>query len=163
VIRPIRILGDPVLRTPSDPVTRFDEELRALVDDLLDTIDEDPDGRAGLAAPQIGVGVRVFAYDVPQGRGYLVNPEIELSGEMITEDEGCLSLPGLWFPTARYSRAVVTGADLAGEPVRLTGNGHLARVFQHETDHLAGKVYVDRLTGEVRKEALRAIRAARWS
>jgi peptide deformylase len=163
VIRPIRILGDPVLRTPSDPVTRFDEELRALVNDLFDTIDEDPDGRAGLAAAQIGVGVQAFAYDVPQGRGYVVNPRIEVSGEMITEDEGCLSLPGLWFPTPRYAKAVVTGVDLTGAPVRLAGAGHLARVFQHETDHLAGKVYVDRLSGDVRKEALRAVRAANWS
>ncbi|WNV76949.1 peptide deformylase [Geodermatophilus sp. DSM 44513] len=156
-IRPIRELGDPVLRTPADEVRRFDRELAALVRDLEDTV-ADP-GRAGVAAPQIGVGLRAFAYNVDGVIGHVVNPRIvELSEETQDGDEGCLSIPGIWAPTVRAERAVVEGVDVRGEPVRLAGTGLMARALQHEVDHLDGKLYIDRLTGEARKAALRALR-----
>jgi peptide deformylase len=156
-IRPIRELGDPVLRTPADEVRAFDRELAALVRDLLDTVDHP--GRAGLAAPQIGVGARVFSYNVDGEIGHLVNPTVvELSEEVQDGDEGCLSIPGIWAPTARAMHAVVEGFDVHGEPLRLSGSGLLARCFQHEVDHLDGRVFLDRLTGEPRKAALRALR-----
>lgn len=147
-----------MLRTPCDPVREFDAALRSLVDDLLDTVTAEP-GRAGLAANQIGVGLRVFSYFVDGGVGYVVNPVLgELAGEQ-DGDEGCLSLPGLWFPLRRAAAAVVTGVDVEGAPVRLTGRGLLARCFQHEVGHLDGELYIDRLTGDARREALRAARS----
>jgi peptide deformylase len=158
-IRPIRLLGDPVLRTPADPVTSFDAQLRALVTDLMDTLVKVP-GRAGVAAPQIGVGARVFAYAVAEHRGHVVNPTIEVSGEPQEDEEACLSLPGLQFPTRRAMHATVRGVDQHGEPVEVSGSGYLARALQHEYDHLDGRLYVDTLRGEVRRAALRAIRAA---
>jgi peptide deformylase len=159
-IRPIRELGDPVLRTPADPVRAFDRELAALVRDLEETVDHP--GRAGLAAPQIGVSARVFSYNIEGRIGHVVNPTLaELSEETQTGDEGCLSVPGLWAPTTRALRAVVEGFDLHGEPVRVEGEGLMARCLQHETDHLDGRVFLDRLTGEARKQALRALRAPR--
>lgn len=157
-VRDIRRIGDPVLRTPADPVTAFDAALRALVQDLLDTVVAAP-GRAAVAAPQIGVGLRVFGYDTAGARGHLVNPVIvERDGEQV-EDEGCLSLPGLGYPTARAERVTVTGFDQDGAPVTMTVSGHLARMVQHETDHLDGILYVDRLTGDARRQALRAVRS----
>ena len=157
-IRPIRELGDPVLRTPADPVRAFDRELAALVRDLEQTVDHP--GRAGLAAPQIGVSARVFSYNVDGEIGHLVNPRIvELSEETQDGDEGCLSIPGLWAPTVRAMHAIVEGFDVHGEPVRLEGTDLMARALQHEVDHLDGKVFLDRLTGESRKTALRALRA----
>jgi peptide deformylase len=156
-IRPIRELGDPVLRTPADPVRSFDRDLAALVRDLEETVDHP--GRAGLAAPQIGVGLRVFSYNVDGVIGHVVNPVITArSEEMQDDDEGCLSVPGLYAPTVRAMHATVEGFDVHGEPVRLSGSGLLARCFQHEVDHLDGKVFLDRLTGEARKGALRALR-----
>jgi peptide deformylase len=156
-IRPIRELGDPVLRTPADEVRVFDKELAALVRDLVETVDHP--GRAGLAAPQIGVGARVFSYNVDGVIGHMVNPTItELSEETQDGDEGCLSVPGLWAPTVRAVHAVVDGFDVHGEPLRLEGSGLMARCLQHEVDHLDGKVFLDRLTGEARKSALRALR-----
>ncbi len=156
-IRPIRELGDPVLRTPADEVRAFDRELAALVRDLLDTVDHP--GRAGLAAPQIGVSARVFSYNVDGEIGHLVNPRVvELSEETQDGDEGCLSIPGIWAPTVRAVHAVVEGFDVHGEPLRLSGSGLMARCLQHEVDHLDGKVFLDRLTGEARKTALRALR-----
>ncbi len=156
-IRPIRELGDPVLRTPADEVRAFDRDLAALVRDLLDTVDHP--GRAGLAAPQIGVGARVFSYNVDGEIGHVVNPRIvELSGETQDGDEGCLSIPGIWAPTVRAMHAVVEGVDVHGEPLRLSGSGLMARCLQHEVDHLDGKLFLDRLTGEPRKTALRALR-----
>lgn len=157
-VRPIRIWGDPVLRTGCDPVTEFGtEELASLVADLLDTVTAEP-GRAGLAANQIGVSLRAFSWYVDGGAGYVVNPAIvETSGEQ-AGDEGCLSLPGLWFPCARAMRATVTGFDVEGNPVTVSGSGLLGRCLQHEVDHLDGRLYVDRLTGDVRREALRAAR-----
>jgi peptide deformylase len=161
-IRPIRVLGDAVLRTPAEPVTSFDAELRGLVRDLLDTLVGEP-GRAGVAAPQIGVSARVFAYDADGARGYVVNPTVEVSAELQDGDEGCLSLPGLYFPTPRAARATVRGYDQHGEPITVTGSDFLARALQHEIDHLDGVLYIDRLTGEARRAALRAVRAAPWA
>jgi peptide deformylase len=156
-IRPIRELGDPVLRTPADEVRAFDKELAALVRDLEETVDHP--GRAGLAAPQIGVGARVFSYNIDGEIGHLVNPKIaELSDETQDGDEGCLSVPGVWAPTLRAMHAVVEGFDLHGEPLRLEGTGLMARCLQHEVDHLDGKVFLDRLTGDARKQAFRMLR-----
>ncbi|SFL00682.1 peptide deformylase [Geodermatophilus ruber] len=156
-VRPIREIGDPVLRTPTDEVRAFDRELAALVRDLEETV-EHP-GRAGLAAPQIGVGARVFSYNIDGRIGHVVNPRIvELSAETQDGDEGCLSVPGIWAPTVRAMHAVVEGFDVHGEPLRLEGTGLMARALQHEVDHLDGKLFLDRLTGEARKAALRALR-----
>ena len=156
-IRPIRELGDPVLRTPADEVRAFDKELAGLVRDLEETVDHP--GRAGLAAPQIGVSARVFAYNIDGVIGHLVNPKVaELSEEVQDGDEGCLSVPGIWAPTVRAMHAVVEGFDMHGEPLRLEGSGLMARCLQHEVDHLDGKVFLDRLTGDARKQAFRALR-----
>jgi peptide deformylase len=155
-IRPIRELGDPVLRTPSDPVRAFDRELAALIRDLEETVDHP--GRAGLAAPQIGVGARAFSYNIDGVIGHVVNPRVvERSEETQSGDEGCLSVPGIWAPTVRAMHAVVEGFDVHGEPVRLEGSGLMARCLQHEVDHLDGKVFLDRLTGDARKKAFRAL------
>ena len=157
-IRPIREVGDPVLRTPADEVTSFDRELAALIRDLLETVDHP--GRAGLAAPQIGVGLRAFSYNIDDVIGHMVNPRIvELSEEIQDGDEGCLSVPGIWAPTERAMHAVVEGFDVHGEPLRLEGSGLMARCLQHEVDHLDGRLFLDRLTGDARKSALRALRA----
>jgi peptide deformylase len=156
-IRPIRELGDPVLRTPADEVRAFDKELAALVRDLEDTVDHP--GRAGVAAPQIGVSARVFSYNIDGVIGHVVNPRIaELSEEIQDGDEGCLSVPGIWAPTVRAMRAVVEGFDVHGEPLRLEGEGLMARCLQHEVDHLDGRVFLDRLKGEPRKQAFRMLR-----
>jgi len=155
-IRPIRELGDPVLRTPADPVRAFDRELAALVRDLEETVDHP--GRAGLAAPQIGVSARAFSYNIDGVIGSVVNPRVvELSEETQDGDEGCLSVPGVWAPTVRAMHAVVEGFDVHGEPLRLEGSGLMARCLQHEVDHLDGKVFLDRLTGDARKAAFRAL------
>ncbi|WP_409328964.1 peptide deformylase [Trujillonella humicola] len=157
-IRPIRELGDPVLRTPADPVRAFDKELAALVRDLEETVDHP--GRAGLAAPQIGVSARAFSYNIDGVIGHVVNPRlVELSEETQDGDEGCLSVPGIWAPTVRAMHAAVEGFDVHGAPVRVEGSGLMARCLQHEVDHLDGKVFLDRLTGDARKAALRALNA----
>ena len=157
-IRPIREIGDPVLRTPADPVRSFDKDLAALVRDLEETVDNP--GRAGVAGPQIGVGLRIFSYNVDGVIGHLVNPVItELSEELQDDDEGCLSIPGLYAPTVRAMHCVAEGFDVHGEPLRLEGSGLMARCLQHEVDHLDGKLFVDRLTGEARKRVLRALRS----
>ncbi len=156
-IRPIRELGDPVLRTPADEVRAFDKELAALVRDLEETVDHP--GRAGLAAPQIGVSARVFSYNIDGVIGHLVNPKVvELSEEIQDGDEGCLSVPGIWAPTVRAMHAVVEGFDVHGEPLRLEGSELMARCLQHEVDHLDGRVFLDRLTGDPRKQAFRMLR-----
>ncbi|MEU4238337.1 peptide deformylase [Actinoplanes sp. NPDC026619] len=155
-VRPIRIFGDPVLRTEADPVTAFDAELRALVTDLEDTVREP--GRAGVAAPQIGVSLRVFSYNVAGQVGHMVNPVLsDFAGEQ-DDDEACLSLPGLGFPTKRAMAVTARGFDQHGEPLVIEGTGFLARALQHETDHLAGTLYIDTLTGDVRRQALRELR-----
>jgi peptide deformylase len=156
-VRPIRMFGDPVLRTPCDQVTRFDSSLAALVDDLLDTVREP--GRAGLAANQIGVGLAVFSYNVEGRLGYVINPVLaEVSGEQ-DGPEACLSLPGISAIRPRAARAVVTGVDLHGTPVTVRGTGELARCLQHETDHLRGELYIDGLRGAERVAVMRKVRA----
>jgi peptide deformylase len=159
-MRPIRLFGDPVLRTPCDPVTSFDAELRGLVTDLMDTLLGVP-GRAGVAANQIGVSARVFVYLADDQQGHLVNPSLELSAEQQVDDEGCLSIPELSFPTPRAIRAVARGYDQYGEPLTIEGTGFRARALQHETGHLDGTLYVDTLVGDARRQALRAIRGTR--
>ena len=165
--RPIRYLGDPVLRTVCDPVTTFDADLKRLVDDMFVSM---YDARGvGLAANQIGVSLRVFVYDCADDDGHrqiahVINPVLAADGELVVDEEGCLSLPGLHFPTPRHARATVEGVDVDGRPVRVTGAGELARCLQHETGHLNGKIYVDMLSGDTRRAALRAIRAAQtWT
>jgi peptide deformylase len=157
-MREIRVVGDPVLRTRCDPVTTIDARVRGLVDDLLETVDQD--GRAGLAANQIGVSLRAFAWNLDDEVGYVLNPVIaEVSDEEYQDDdEGCLSVPGLWFPTRRSWYARVVGNDLAGKEVVVEGTGLMARCLQHEVDHLDGHLYLDRLDRLVRKRAMRAIR-----
>ena len=156
-IRAIRELGDPVLRTPAEKVRTFDRDLAALVRDLLETVDQP--GRAGLAAPQIGVSLRAFSYNIDGVIGHMVNPVIvELSEETQDGDEGCLSVPGIWAPTVRAMHAVVEGFDVHGQPLRLEGSGLMARALQHDVDHLDGTLFLDRLAGEARKTALRALR-----
>ena len=159
--RPIRRFGDPVLRTEAEPVTVFDDKLRALVSDLLDTVDAP--GHAGVAAPQIGVSMRAFSYNVDEDLGYVLNPElVELSDEQQEGQEGCLSVPGLGFDTRRAQHATVRGVDLRNEPVTVSGSGLMARCLQHEMDHLDGMVYIQRLEPDSRREALRQIRATDW-
>ena len=154
--RPIRLFGDPVLRTSCDAVDKFDGALINLVADLEETVAEP--GRAGLAANQIGVSRRVFSYNIDGQVGYLVNPEIEaIEGEQ-EDEEGCLSIPGLWYPLRRAQYARVRGADRLGNPVVVEGEGILARCIQHEVDHLNGRLFVDRLSGKARKQAMRDLR-----
>src|SRR6185369_2554132 len=135
-MREIRTVGDPVLRTPCDPITTIDDRVRGLVEDLVETVDTD--GRAGLAANQIGVGLRAFSWNI--------------------DDEGCLSVPGLWYPTRRAWYARVVGTDLDGKEVVVEGTELMARCLQHEVDHLDGMLYLDRLERSVRKKAMRTIR-----
>lgn len=160
-VRPIRLFGDPVLRTKAEPVVTFDKELRSLVKDLTDTMRDA--GGAGLAAPQLGVSLRVFTYDVDGVVGHLINPDLELSEEEQFGPEGCLSIPGLEFDCRRARRVVAKGFDHNGEPVTIEGDALLARAIQHETDHLDGILFVDRLDREARKAAMRAIREAEWA
>lgn len=160
-VRPIRLFGDPVLKTPSAPVAELDEGARALVRDLLDTV-ELP-GRAGVAAPQIGVCLRAFSYNIDGDIGYVLNPVLaEVSGEPELTGEGCLSVPGLWHDVLRYPWARVVGIDLDGNEVVLEGTGLLAQALQHETDHLDGLLYLDRLDKERRRVALREVRESSW-
>ncbi len=154
--RPIRLFGDPVLRTPCDAVDKFDAALTGLVADLEETVAAP--GRAGLAANQIGVSRRVFSYNVDGLLGHVVNPVIEVAEGEQEDDEGCLSIPGLWYPLRRAQYAKVTGFDRSGQPVVLEGEGLLARCIQHEVDHLNGRLFVDRLSGSVRKQAMRDLR-----
>lgn len=154
-VRPLRYLGDPVLRTPTDPVTAFDERLDRLVDDLLDTVRLP--GRAGLAAPQIGIALAVFSYDVEGHLGYVVNPEITRAEGTYDGGEGCLSLPGAHADVRRSAFVVVTGFDRTGTAITVEGTGEFARCLQHETDHLAGRLYVDLLDPAERRKVLRAV------
>jgi len=160
-IQPIRLFGDPVLRTPAEPVTTFDKELRVLVRDLVDTMQDAPG--VGLAAPQIGVGLRVFSYDVDGIIGHLINPTLDLSDDEQDGDEGCLSFPGLAFPCKRSMHAVAKGFNEYGDPIVVEGSELLARCVQHETDHLDGILFIDRLDPAQRKLAMRAIRESEWN
>ena len=159
-IRPIRLFGDPVLRTAAAPVTDFDKELRTLVADLTETMLDAPG--AGLAAPQIGVGLRVFTWYVDGQLGHLVNPELRLSEDTQDGSEGCLSLPGLSLDCVRARSVVAHGFDMHGEPVVVEGSDLLARAIQHETDHLDGILFIDRLDPDARKAAMREIRESEW-
>ncbi len=157
-MREIRVLPDPVLRTPCEPITTIDARVRGLVEDLLETVDHE--GRAGLAANQIGVSLRAFSWNIDDEIGYVLNPRItELSDDEYQDgDEGCLSVPGLWFPTKRAWYAKVEGTDLDGKPVVVEGTELMARCLQHEVDHLDGYLYIDRLERSVRKKAMRTLR-----
>jgi peptide deformylase len=159
-IQPIRLFGDPVLRKPAIEVVDFDKELRRLVEDLTDTMVEAPG--AGLAAPQIGVGLRVFTWHVDGELGHLVNPSLELSADTQHGPEGCLSIPDLSFDCTRALSVVARGFNMYGEPVVIEGSELLARAIQHETDHLDGILFVDRLDTDARKAAMKAIREAEW-
>ncbi|MDI6911991.1 peptide deformylase [Nocardioides sp.] len=159
-IQPIRLFGDPVLRKPAIEVVDFDKELRRLVEDLTDTMMGAPG--AGLAAPQIGVGLRVFTWYVDGEPGHLVNPRLDLSDEVQDGPEGCLSIPGLSIDCRRAMRAVARGFNMYGDPVTIEGTELLARALQHETDHLDGVLFIDRLDTEARKAAMKAIRESEW-
>lgn len=159
-VQPIRLFGDPVLTTPAGLVTTFDKELRTLVSDLIETMHEAPG--AGLAAPQIGVSLQVFVWDIDEGDGHLINPTLDLSEELQEGEEGCLSFPGLVYETPRAFRAVAKGFNMHGEPVTIEGTELLARVLQHETDHLNGIVFIDRLLTSERKLAMADIRNSEW-
>ena len=160
-VRDIRLFGDPVLRTVAAPAGPTDARLESLVTDLLDTVRVP--GRAGVAANQIGAAVRAFAYNVDGRIGYLLDPElVEVRGEPEVFDEGCLSVPGLSFPTARHPWARSVGRQLDGSEVEVVGEGVLAEALQHEQDHLDGRVYLSRLEPSVRREAMAAVRRAPW-
>ena len=159
-IQEIRFFGDPVLTTPASLVVDFDKELRVLVKDLTDTMLDAPG--AGLAAPQIGVPLRVFVWDVDETLGHLINPTLTLSEEMQEGDEGCLSFPELRYETPRAMRAVAKGFNMYGEPITVEGTEFLARALQHETDHLNGILFIDKLSAEDRKLAMKEIRESEW-
>jgi peptide deformylase len=155
-IKELRLFGDPVLRTACDPVKRFDDAAGRLVDDLMENVLLP--GRAGLAAPQIGVSVAAFSYNVDGQHGYVLNPVIvEASGEY-DGPEACLSIPGVSAWTVRPMRTVVTGVDRHGDPVTVAGTGEMSRCLQHETDHTRGVLYIDRLDGQRRKDVLGQLR-----
>jgi len=160
-IQDIRLFGDPLLRTRAVEVVDFDREVRHLVADLTDTMVDAPG--AGLAAPQIGVGLRVFTWHVDGELGHICNPVLDLSDDEQEGPEGCLSFPGLTYDTPRALRAVARGFDMFGEPVLVEGSELLARCFQHETDHLDGILFIDRMDAEQRRLAMRAIREAEWA
>lgn len=161
-VRPIRLFGDPVLTVPAEQVTSYDRELRRLVTDLTDTMMAAPG--AGLAAPQIGIGLRVFAYDIDDTVGHLVNPVLtHLSEEEQDGEEGCLSFPGLFLPCKRARRVVARGFNVYGDPVVIDGSDLMARCLQHENDHLDGVLFIDRLDRAQRKLAMRAVREAEWA
>lgn len=160
-VRNIRYFGDPVLRTVCSPIEAIDDGVRALVEDLCDTVAFD--GRAGLAATQIGRTQRAFSLHIDDEVSYVLNPEIlSLEGEPRLTGEGCLSVPEIWSEVLRYPRAVVRGIDLDGEEIRVEGEGLLAQALQHECDHLDGKLYVNRLDRERRGDVMRQIRASTW-
>lgn len=159
--RPIRLFGDPVLKTPTADIGVIDDRIRSLVQDLIDTVTIP--GRAGVAATQIGVGLRAFSYNIDGDIGYILNPRLsEVSGEPELLEEGCLSVPELWFATLRFPFARVTGIDLEGAPVELSGTGLMAQALQHETDHLDGFLYIDKLEAPLRREAMKQIRESDW-
>ena len=160
-VRPIRVFGDPVLKTVSDAVTPGDRSVAQLVQDLLDSVRVP--GRAGVAACQIGVNLRAFSYNVDGDVGYILNPVIvEVTGEPTLVDEGCLSVPGFYFPRLRYPFARAVGIDLDGNEVDLSGEGLMAQALQHETDHLDGRLFIEGLEKDVKRDAMRQIRESDW-
>lgn len=168
--RPIFITGDPVLHSVAKEVTVFDDKLHALVEDMFVTMDEAPG--VGLAAPQIGVGLRVFVYDYPEDdgtprRGVAVNPQlfitpVEVREPTDAEEEGCLSFPGERFPLVRAERAILRAQDEHGKSFELECEGWFARIMQHEFDHLNGLLYVDRLAHAESKKAEKARKSNGW-
>jgi peptide deformylase len=170
-IHPIVIAGEPVLHQPTREITEFDEKLRTLVDDMFETMYA-AEG-VGLAANQIGLDLRVFVYDCPDDegvrhKGVVVNPKLETSEIPETmpdpddDWEGCLSAPGESYPTGRAKWAKVTGADLDGNPIEVEGTGYFARCLQHETDHLDGYIYLDRLVGRHARAAKKMLKHNKW-
>ena len=157
MIIPIRILGDPVLKTPAKPVEDFDDGLRRLAQDMLETMYDAPG--VGLAGPQVGISLRLFVFDDGvTGPSFMANPELLWAEGEIVEEEGCLSIPGPFHPTRRFASVTCRGQNLAGDPVEMSGEGLLARIFQHETDHLDGTLFIDRLSEEGRKTVLAELR-----
>ncbi|EON23764.1 peptide deformylase [Nocardioides sp. CF8] len=154
------MFGDPILRKRAIEVDAFDKEIRTLVQDLTDTMLAAPG--AGLAAPQIGVGLRVFTWNVEGQLGHLINPELSLSDETQEGAEGCLSLPELTYECLRALSVVASGFDMYGEPLRIEGSDLLARAIQHETDHLDGILFIDKLDTAARKAAMKEIRESDW-
>ena len=160
-VQPIRLFGDPVLRSPADTVVDFDKELRNLVRDLVETMQDE--GGAGLAAPQLGVGLRVFSFDVDDVVGHIVNPVLSFPDDEEQDGpEGCLSIPGVYVDTKRRQNVVAQGFNEFGDPLQVVGSGLMARCVQHETDHLAGVLFLDRLDAAGRKDAMKQIRASEW-
>ena len=150
-----------MLRSVCDPIVPGDKRAAGLIEDLLETVQVP--GRAGVAANQIGVGQRAFSYNIDGEIGYVINPVlVEVSGEPDLVDEGCLSVPGFYFPRMRYPFARVEGIDLDGNPVTVSGEGVMAQALQHETDHLDGHLYIEGLEPETKRSAMRAIRQAPW-
>lgn len=157
MIIPIRTLGDPVLKLPSKPVVRFDEALRHLVEDMFATMYDAPG--VGLAAPQVGISLRLFVFDDgATGPMCMANPELLSAEGELLEEEGCLSIPGPFYPTRRSAKIICRGQDLHGKPYEMTGEGLLARILQHETDHLQGTLFIDRLDEDGRKAVLAELR-----
>lgn len=153
----IRLIGDPVLRTPAAKVTEYGMELARLVRNMTETMHSVRG--AGLAGPQVGVGLRVFTYSVDGEEGHVVNPELSQAGGVQADDqEGCLSVPGIGFALARAETVLLRGFDMTGQPLEIEASGMLARCFQHESDHLDGRLYIDLLQGDDRRAAMRAIR-----
>ncbi|MFG2043546.1 peptide deformylase [Dactylosporangium sp. NPDC048998] len=160
-VLPVRVFGDPVLTTPAEEVTTFDAQLRRLVRDLTDTLRSERG--AGLAAPQLGIGLRAFVFHVDGVEGHLVNPVLSFPDEREQDGpEGCLSMPGLYFDTKRRQHVVAKGYTDHGDPVQVVGAGELARCLQHEADHLDGVLFIDRMDAQRRRAAMRAIREAPW-
>ena len=160
-VRAIRLFGDPVLRSVCDPITPGDQRARGLIEDLLESVALP--GRAGLAANQIGVGQRAFSYNIDGDIGYVINPVLtEVGGEPELVEEGCLSVPGFFFPRLRYPEARVTGIDLDGNAVELSGDGLMAQALQHEIDHLDGHLFIEGLEPETKRDAMKAIRSSTW-
>ena len=160
-VREIRLFGDPILKTESQPIPEITDSIRSLIFDLEQTTAIT--GRAGVAANQIGVNLRAFSYQVEGVIGHLINPEIlEQSGQLVELDEGCLSLPEIWSKTPRYPKVLVRGQKVSGEMVQFEAEGLLAQVFQHEVDHLNGLVYLDRLDVPARKVCMAALRETTW-
>ena len=157
--RDIRIIGDPVLRTECDWITDIDDSVKSLVEDLLETVDDE--GRAGLAANQIGVSLRAFSWNIDGEIGYILNPRLTASSteDYQDGDEGCLSVPGLWYPTERAWYARAEGIDLDGKKVVVEGEELMGRCIQHELDHLDGRLYLDRLDRKNRALAMKELRA----
>jgi peptide deformylase len=157
VIMSIRTLGDPVLREPAKPVTEFDRRLRTLHDDMLETMYAAPG--VGLAGPQVGISLRIFVFDDGEtGPRFFANPLLEAGAGELREEEGCLSIPGPYHETPRFETIVCRGQDLDGLPIEMRGQGLLARIFQHETDHLDGMLFIDRLDDDGRRSVLAELR-----